>query len=159
MQVPCSSVEGGVRGLGLTGSTVDLCRGPCEDMETALVHPDRQLPLLLRVHHGQSALPPLPFRLPPSGQLTELGASLRSHSPPPFHRWGKLSYIEEEGLCQGPRQSQGLKSGLLTPSQGSSRAVPPPLPGLDRVWEDGYTRLGFEEPKFTPYLLPEGSLC
>nr|XP_058164770.1 cytohesin-4 isoform X6 [Dasypus novemcinctus] len=29
--------------------------GPREDVETALVHPDRQLPLLLRVHHGQGA--------------------------------------------------------------------------------------------------------
>lgn len=29
------------------------CRGPGEDVETPLVHPHRQLPLLLRVHHGE----------------------------------------------------------------------------------------------------------
>lgn len=29
-----------------------LCRWPGEDVEATLVHPHRQLPVLLRVHHG-----------------------------------------------------------------------------------------------------------
>lgn len=84
--------------------------------------------------------PEPPSRLPVSTGLRELGASLRSLSPPahPFHRW-ENSCKEEEGLGQGPRQSWTLKWSLL-----SARALlmlpPCPIQGW-AVWEDGCTPL------------------
>ena len=62
---------------GLTGSITGSCRRPREDLEATLVHPDRQLPLLLRVHHCEPhttlSLPPNPFQILTKQSIVELG--------------------------------------------------------------------------------------
>lgn len=98
LQAPLSRKEGSVAQGEEVWLTAPLasCRGPREDVETPLVHPDRQLSLLLRIHHCKQGAPePAPAPLPTPrlvliSPLTELGAPLRSFSPPPhpFHRGG-----------------------------------------------------------------------
>ena len=150
-------------------ATLALRRGPREDVETALVHPDRQLPLLLRVHHCEQGSPgpspapasPRTTHFPtPTEQSTHTALDpLRSFSSPPcpFYRWGKR--VHRGGPGQGPRQSPGLKLGLLTSGQRSSRAASnfrPPMTGQSRKMSTLLFEFG-EPHTFTPCLGPQGS--
>lgn len=62
---------------GLTDSITGSCRWPREDLETTLVHPDGQLPLLLRVHHCEPystlSLSSDPFQILTKQSIVELG--------------------------------------------------------------------------------------
>lgn len=93
-----SSIAWGSRDPGLSACTGPDSRGPpafrgaSEDLEAPVVHPDRQLPLLLRVHDGECGA----GRLVPAsegpwiGDPREAGCapfSLRIRSPGGSSRW------------------------------------------------------------------------
>ncbi|XP_037701991.1 cytohesin-4 isoform X1 [Choloepus didactylus] len=117
--------------------------GPCEDVETALVHPDRQLPLLLRVHHRQGATgdhtPGEP--LSPEGRRPQeaiLPGALQPQLPGP----------EDKGLQDGWRRQGGGGQARVLPDLGLQRRGAGPV-------DPGHTSEHHPCPFLRPGLCPE----